>query len=290
MSQHAPTLDPRRPTESNGQSVPALTSGGAVSVSRPEVAFIIPAHNEAPTIGSVVSACKAACVLLERLGEVIVVSDSSVDQTCQVAASAGARVLRRDGPPSKAAAVRAGVRATEAPWLFFVDADCTGLAGEHLAAMARPVLGMRAAMAVGVFDYGGRRGRAVQRFPWSTGQRLIRRELFPTSDSRLVGYNVEVLVNEAVGRVHGATASFVLDGVRQRSKAAKAGLRRGIQGNLRMWREISKSVSILDLGAYERYMSNVVSYSDRGEREANPTTSRLSFLALRSVARLLAGP
>ena len=86
------------------------------------VSFVIPAHNEAKYIEKTIKAILAAVEELELIAEVIVVNDASTDETAEIAASNGAKVvnveLRNIG------AVRnAGVRAAVFPWIVFVDAD-----------------------------------------------------------------------------------------------------------------------------------------------------------------------
>jgi len=59
------------------------------SVRKSNIAIIIPALNEAATIGTVISR-------VEQFGDVIVVDDGSTDQTAAIAESAGATVVRHD--------------------------------------------------------------------------------------------------------------------------------------------------------------------------------------------------
>jgi glycosyltransferase involved in cell wall biosynthesis len=213
--------------------------------SKVEVSFLIPAHNEAPTIGAVVVACQDAARQLGLSSEVIVISDCSTDATSGVASDQGADVIERFGERgSKAEAVRLGIELSTGRLVFLVDGDLVGLQGQHLADIALPVLRGEVLMSVGTFDY-RRGGRFVQRAPWSTGERIIPREMLNSSDGRLQGYNLEFLMNESVGRVGGLTASQRMLGVRQRSKAAKtSSRRRGILANILMWTEISVSVQV----------------------------------------------
>jgi glycosyltransferase involved in cell wall biosynthesis len=263
-----------------------------LSTERPPVlgiSFVIPARNEAATIKDVVSACHDAANLLSMAHEVIVVSDGSVDRTESAAREAGARVVRRrlDDAGSKAEALKEGVLNANSNLLGFLDADCIGLTGEHIARLVSLNQLPEVVMAVGTFDYRIGRG-IVQRFPWSAGERIISKELFPLNDGRLRGYNVEALINEAVGRRDGLTVAVVMDGVRQRTKVQKFGLIPGVLANIRMWRSIARQVPKLDLQAYRNY-SRKVMIARGGNRVASQ--SRVvwqgGFIALRLLARML---
>lgn len=88
------------------------------------VTIVIPALNEAQSVGAVVAG------LRERFPqtEVIVVNDGSADTTADVAAAAGARVLNHDHNCGYGAALRTGVQAASHEFVLFCDAD-----GQHSA-------------------------------------------------------------------------------------------------------------------------------------------------------------
>jgi GT2 family glycosyltransferase len=84
------------------------------------LAIVIPVFNGAATLGE----CLAALTPGLRPGdELVVVDDGSTDASAAVAAAAGARVVRQPANGGQAAARNAGVRATTADVLLFVDAD-----------------------------------------------------------------------------------------------------------------------------------------------------------------------
>jgi len=99
-----------------------------------DVRVVIPARDEA----GVVAACVRSVV--GQATEVVVVDDASTDGTAEVAAAAGARVVRLEGDPpagwlGKPRACLAGAEGATAEWLAFVDADVV-LAPPALATMA----------------------------------------------------------------------------------------------------------------------------------------------------------
>jgi hypothetical protein len=188
--------------------------------SPPAVAAVIPAHNEAPTVGAVVRAARAA----RLVDEVLVVDGGSADGTAAVAGTTGARVVPSPGP-GKGEAMAAGVAATGAPVIVFLDADLIGLRPDHVDRLAQAVLDGRADMACGLFDRGPLLNPLfLHVLPVLTGERALRRELFEALHPRDVrGYRVEAALN-ALCRERGArVVAFVLDGMFHRTKERKYG-------------------------------------------------------------------
>ena len=72
----------------------------------------------------------------------------------------------------------AGVAATDADALFFIDADCTGLTSAHLDEICEPFLAGRCTMSLGAFDYGWFWNPLVLRWPPLTGERIVPRWVF----------------------------------------------------------------------------------------------------------------
>ena len=98
---------------------------------RPEVSVIIPARNEAASLG----ACLESVVSQQGIAfEVVVVDDQSADSTGEIARSfSGVRVVESDGLPAgwvgKNHAVWLGAQVVSGEWLLFTDADTVHLPG-----------------------------------------------------------------------------------------------------------------------------------------------------------------
>jgi glycosyltransferase involved in cell wall biosynthesis len=186
---------------------------------RAQTAAIIPAWNEAATIGAVVYAALDA----RLVDEVIVVDNASTDATAAVAAAHGARVVR-EPTPGKGQAMRAGVAAVpDADVVVFLDADLVGLRPDHIDKLVAAVRSGEADMACGLFDRGPVANPIfLDRLPILTGQRALRRELFDRlAPGDVAGYRVEAALNSLVAHDDLVRRDQVLDGLWHRTKEEK---------------------------------------------------------------------
>ncbi len=186
---------------------------------RDRTAAVIPAWNEAATIGAVVYAALDA-----RLVDVVVVVDNaSSDATAAVAAAHGARVVC-EPTPGKGQALRTGVAAVpDADVVVFLDADLVGLRPDHIDGLVAAVRSGGADMACGLFDRGPVANPIfLDRLPILTGQRALRRELFDRLAAEdVAGYRVEAALNSLVFRQALVRRDQVLDGLWHRPKEEK---------------------------------------------------------------------
>ena len=86
------------------------------------VTIVVPAFNEADSIGRVVSELRAAA----PWHQVLVVDDGSTDGTGKAAQDAGARLLRHPYNKGNGASVKTAIRAATTDWIAIIDAD-----GQH---------------------------------------------------------------------------------------------------------------------------------------------------------------
>jgi glycosyltransferase involved in cell wall biosynthesis len=203
----------------------------------PSLSVIVPAHNESPTIQSVVRDIHAAV----PAADILVVDDGSVDGTSDLARDAGARVLRIEKNGGKGRAIRAGVGATTADILVFIDADGQDDPGEIPAMLAAVgddvdlVLGSRF---VGTFNHGaitgfnlvGTKGiNAISRLLFRSGVtdpcagfRAVRRDSLLAVDPKADGYDIEVDVVFRILRAGGKVVE--VPAVRSARVAGRSGL------------------------------------------------------------------
>ena len=99
-----------------------VTNGRHLKMGKTEVSIIIPAYNEAQSIGDVIKKIK----MLYPDFEIIVTNDGSTDDTAAVAKDAGALVYSHPYNIGNGAAVKSGIRFASGKILVFMDGD-----GQH---------------------------------------------------------------------------------------------------------------------------------------------------------------
>jgi glycosyltransferase involved in cell wall biosynthesis len=107
-------------------------------LSAAQTTVLIPAFNEAASIGSVVRELGTAAPWLE----ILVIDDGSSDETGGEAAAAGARVIRHPYNKGNGAAVKSGLRQAAGAFILIADAD-----GQH-----RPADAMRLVAHLDTYD------------------------------------------------------------------------------------------------------------------------------------------
>lgn len=182
------------------------------------VTAVIPAWNEATTVGAVVYAALDA----RLVDDVVVVDNRSSDGTATVAAAHGARVVYQP-VPGKGEAMCAGVAAAAGAVVVFLDADLVGLQPHHIDRLVAPVVAGDAHMACGLFDRGPLANPLfLRRLPVLTGQRAVPRWLFELLDDHDVrGYRVEAALNSIVAQRGLVRRDEVVPGLWHRTKQEK---------------------------------------------------------------------
>ena len=90
-----------------------------------QVSIVIPAFNEEQGVGAVVAELRNSLRENGIKGEIIVVDDGSRDRTAELAAAAGARVLRHRSNRGYGAALKSGITAASHELIVMLDADGT---------------------------------------------------------------------------------------------------------------------------------------------------------------------
>jgi glycosyltransferase involved in cell wall biosynthesis len=87
-----------------------------------DVSVIIPAYNEAATIGDLITQLKT----VPGLQSILVIDDGSTDGTARASQDAGARVLSHAIQRGNGAAVKTGLQEASSEWVIIMDGD-----GQH---------------------------------------------------------------------------------------------------------------------------------------------------------------
>jgi dolichol-phosphate mannosyltransferase len=115
-------------------------------VTRPTVTIVVPSKNEAGLIGEIVDAVRP-------YGDVLVMDGHSTDETREIAAAHGARVVL-DGRRGKGQAIRQSLTETTSDIVVFIDAD-----GSHeptdIPALIAPIAAGEADLVIGSRGKGG---------------------------------------------------------------------------------------------------------------------------------------
>jgi glycosyltransferase involved in cell wall biosynthesis len=200
------------------------------------VSAVIPAYCEGPTIAEVL----APLARHPLIGEIIVVSDGSTDDTVEQARACGARVIDLPVNHGKATAIERGVQAAAHDCILLLDADIHGLTPEKIDAIVTPVMRGDFAMFVALRE---RRtywaNRLLHFTPIIGGERALTRTLWNCVPSRYKRkFQIEIALNFFVKR-HGGRMGFVLmPGLTHVIKERKRGLWLGLYQRLSMCLDI----------------------------------------------------
>lgn len=214
-------------------------------MTNPTVAAIVAAYNEEPTIGPIIK----TLVESRLFRDVIVISDGSTDRTAEIAKEAGASLVHQfPWKHGKGAAMMHGVSHTDAPVLFFLDADLKGLTVDHLKKILAPILSGRLAMCVGIRDRGRLAMKIAAHLPLIGGERAMRRAVFENiPDKYLQGFMVEGALNYYCRSHKLPYGTVELPGLHIRRKMQKVGFWKGLKEYIHMDYQVWKAMIVVRL-------------------------------------------
>lgn len=199
------------------------------------IAAIIPAYNEAQTIGEVVRIAKSS----SRLSDVIVVSDGSTDQTASVARSAGAKVVELTSNKGKGEAVLKALSHTKAEVLLMLDADLRGLTTDHIDQLIDPVIAGETDMNVGLRDRGVVKTAITHHLPLISGERALQRTVIESvPNEQLSGYKIEIALNNTCRQNGWNYTATPLKGLTIRRKFEKVPVHKAVLQYIGMFSQV----------------------------------------------------
>ncbi|OWZ84270.1 glycosyltransferase family 2 protein [Natranaerobius trueperi] len=203
-----------------------------------EIVAIIPAYNEEGTIGNVLSALNES----DLIGQTVVVSDGSTDNTVEVSKQFNAQVVELKHNVGKGGAMKAGLDQITSNIIVFLDADLIGLTPDHISDLLIPVLEDEADMTVGIFEKGRIATDLAQKVaPYLSGQRAVNRKvLSDISDLDMSRFGVEVALNRHIEENNIRVKEVILNDVSHVMKEEKLGVFRGFAARMKMYWEIVK--------------------------------------------------
>ena len=200
-----------------------------------KVTAVLPAYNEGKTVAHIVSVLRH----VPEIGEIIVVSDGSSDNTADQARLAGASVLELTENKGKGGAVAAGMRDAQNPVILLLDADLIGLTTQHVQDLIRPVLSHEVDMAVGIFIDGNLITDLAQRVaPYLSGQRALRASVFAGLDLDDVGFGLEVNLTYWASKANLKVKHIDLLNMSHTLKEQKVGIVGGAKARIKMYQDI----------------------------------------------------
>ena len=204
-----------------------------------KLSVVVPAYNEGERLRGVLGVLQQCA----SVDEIIVVSDGSTDNTCEVARSYdGVTVIQLPHNLGKGGAMVAGAQRATSDVIAFLDADLIGLTPPHFEALAAPVLAGETEMTIGIFKGGRPRTDWAQVIsPFISGQRVLSREFFlSVPDLEETRYGVEIAITGHAKAVGLDIRTVTLMGMTHPMKEEKIGYIRGTISRAAMYWDIVK--------------------------------------------------
>jgi len=207
------------------------------------VSVVIPALNEARTIGHLVHAVRQS----PRVEEVVVVDDGSTDDTVEIAAEAGATVIMST-LLGKGASMEDGIRVAKGDIVLFLDADLEDIRPDIVEVMTDPILRGEADLVKAAFT------REAGRVTVLTARPLLSAffpelERFQQPLGGIVAGRASLLRNLRLENDYGVDVGLLIDAVIAKGAAVR---------EVDIGRIVHESQSLEALGAMAKQVARVI--------------------------------
>lgn len=199
------------------------------------VSAIIPAHNEASSVADVLSVVSAHSLI----NETIVVCDNCTDKTEDVARRFPVTVKCISQKDGKGGAMEYGAHLASGKYLFFFDADISGLKERDISDCINAVAEGPYDQAVILRGRGSRTLSAIMKFlPVVGGERIIRKDLWDSIPAEYkTGHRIEPAMNRKAS-MHSGTVLIEAPHIGHIFKERKWGPVKGFFKRVFTWTDI----------------------------------------------------
>lgn len=210
------------------------------------ISCIIPAHNEEKGIFNTLQAVMEAG---DCIDEILVIDDGSTDRTRDIVLTfPSVRLLVNEKNRGKSHAVARGIMESSGDHILLLDADLIGLNAIAIASLVTPVTNGVAEASISMRENTPVWMKMLG-IDFMSGERVFPREFLAPHCEKMghLHFGIEVFLNRLMIE-HGLTIKTVMmQNVKNDKKWNKHGFRSGIIGEIRMWRDILKTVSVKEL-------------------------------------------
>ncbi|MBN2442703.1 MAG: glycosyltransferase family 2 protein [Spirochaetales bacterium] len=213
-----------------------------------KISCIIPAYNEAETIGNVLTVIKGHPLLQE----IIVVDDGSSDNTSGIVKKFSfVKLITCKKNCGKASAVKKAVEASRSNIILLLDADLIHLTKQDITRLIRPVTEGDADITISLRKLKPILNEFVRivKMDIFTGDRCFKKDLLANLPitKNTPGYSLEVMMNDYILKNDYKLIVVDFKHVRCLYKVDKIGILKGLQGEIKMFRQILKVMTFKEM-------------------------------------------
>lgn len=216
-----------------------------------KISCLIPAFNEAQRIGQVLEIVQTSSLV----DEIIVVDDGSSDGTRDIVSRfSTVRLISHDHNRGKSAAICTGIEVAQNDTILMIDADLVGLTRENIDSLIRPVWNGEADISLSLRSIKpNRRSPLIWHLiglDYISGERVLPKKIFTENLDKILqlpNFGLEVFLNNLIVKNKYRIKVVAWPNVVSPMKSVKYGFWSGVVSDIKMIRDIFKTVSPLNV-------------------------------------------